>query len=239
MSWGCTNCHRTFATWKACSQHAEALGHEPREFECRKCDNVYCSMEVRRNHEVESHFFCHDCDKEFQSSNNIKMHLNSRIHRKGRIACPFCKNNYVTATGLAHHLERGGCSRASGLNRDVIYRAVRAKDPTGMISKKLIGWHSSTTYEATSQTWNGLAWECYFCHREFSNIGGLNQHLNSSAHQQALYHCPNRNACGRDFKSLAAVMNHLESESCSFTRFENVQAVATNLISGDKRLTFG
>ncbi|XDG07074.1 hypothetical protein ABKA04_006689 [Annulohypoxylon sp. FPYF3050] len=169
------------------------------------------------------------------------MHLNSRQHRGANLQCPFCKNGFTSATGLAHHLENGGCSAASGLNRDKVYAAVRAKDPDGILSKKLIGWHGSPTYEATSSAWNANAqlWQCYLCRRGFLNITALNQHLNSPAHQQALYHCPNRHRCGRDFKTLAAVMNHLESESCGFSRFEAVQNTVSNIVSGDRLLTFG
>lgn len=55
--------------------------------------------------------------------------------------------------------------------------------------------------------------------------------------QQALYNCPNRD-CRKDFTTLAAVMNHLESESCGFIRFENVQRTATDIVSGDRMIRF-
>ncbi|KAI1381888.1 hypothetical protein F4677DRAFT_439695 [Hypoxylon crocopeplum] len=239
MTWGCRNCNKRFGTWPSREQHLYALSHNPLDFECHRCTRVFQDDIDRREHEVDEHFYCVDCSKTFMSLNNIKMHLNSRVHRGTDVQCPFCKTRYATATGLTHHLEGGHCSQASFLNRDEMYKLVRSKDPTGVISKKLIGWHGSATYEANSNAWNGYAWECYFCHREFSSINGLNQHLNSPIHQQPLYHCPNRNGCGRDFKSLAAVMNHLESESCSYMRFENVQTTFSNLVSGNRRLTFG
>lgn len=93
--------------------------------------------------------------------------------------CPFCKANYVTATGLCHHLENGSCPSTPPLNRDQVYRLVRSKDPCGVISKKLIGWYGSPSYEANNNTWNGSGYECYFCHRVFSSLTGLNQHLKS------------------------------------------------------------
>jgi hypothetical protein len=96
------------------------------------------------------------------------------------MACPFCRNHFTTATGVAHHLETGSCERAPQVNRDRLYELVRAKDPHGLISKKLIGWTgSSPTYEATARTWNGRQFECYLCHRGFGSLQGLNQHLNS------------------------------------------------------------
>ncbi len=54
---------------------------------------------------------------------------------------------------------------------------------------------------------------------------------------QALYHCPNRN-CRLDFKTLAAIINHLESEACGATRFETVQNKIHNIVSGNRMVAF-
>ena len=155
--------------------------------------------------------------------------------------CPFCKVNYVSASGLAHHLETGSCVRAPQLNRDTILRIVRERDPHGVITNKQLTWHDGTrvTYSATERAWNGDAWECYMCHREFNTANSLNQHLNSPAHQQAVYHCPNHR-CGKEFKALAGLFNHLESETCAFMRFEKVQTQVGNVFNSSSRmLTFG
>ncbi|KAI2469905.1 hypothetical protein F4781DRAFT_392863 [Annulohypoxylon bovei var. microspora] len=239
MSWNCRDCPRRFDTWQSRDQHAAARGHKALDFECRSCNTFCPNEEERRKHEAEEHNYCADCKRPFQSPNNLKMHLNSRTHRGANLKCPFCKTGHTSATGLAHHLERGRCPRAASLNRDAVYKAVASKDPDGLLAKKLIGWHGSPTYEAGPKSWNGEAWQCYLCRREFRSLPGLNQHLGSPVHQQALYHCPNRNGCGREYKTLAAVMNHLESESCAFMRFEAVQSTVGNLVSGDRRLTFG
>jgi hypothetical protein len=57
------------------------------------------------------------------------------------------------------------------------------------------------------------------------------------ADQQPLYHCPNR-GCGREFKALAGIINHLESETCGYMRFEQVQKQMQNLVGSDRRITF-
>lgn len=93
--------------------------------------------------------------------------------------CPFCKTRYTTATGMTHHLENGTCPEAPQLNRDSIYQFVRSKDPNSLISKKLIGWHGSDQYEATSLAWNGSGYQCYLCTRTFGQLRALNQHLAS------------------------------------------------------------
>lgn len=41
-----------------------------------------------------------------------------------------------------------------------------------------------------------------------------------------------------DFKSLAGIINHLESESCGYTRFETVQNKIGELVSGNRRIAF-
>lgn len=53
--------------------------------------------------------------------------------------------------------------------------------------------------------------------------------------QQALYHCPKR-TCAKDFTTLGALINHLESETCGFVRFGAVQANINGLVSGNRLL---
>ncbi|KAK3936866.1 hypothetical protein QBC46DRAFT_394087 [Diplogelasinospora grovesii] len=233
--WECDTCHRYFTSDTARWQHMEAVNHFA--WECAICDETWPTEKARREHEAEEHHYCCDCDRTFTSYNNMKMHLNSSTHRGTKICCPFCSGKYATATGLVHHLESGSCAGAPNLNRDQIYRMVRSKDPSGMISKNLIGWTGSSTYEATDRAWNGSAWECYFCHRQFGQMNSLNQHLKSPTHQQALYHCP-KASCRMEFKTLAAIINHFESETCGFTRFENVQNRVGDMIKGGKLIGF-
>ncbi|KAM7196068.1 hypothetical protein V8F33_006360 [Rhypophila sp. PSN 637] len=249
-----------------CDQHCEATGHSPSRFECDTCDAYFRSETARRqhmsardhwykpyeyalctdrfvnkedykDHEIEDHHYYADYDRHFQNFNNIKMHLNSRIHRGTDIECPFCKRFFTTATGMVHHLERGSCPAARNLSREEIYRFVRQKDPQGVISKKLIGWSGDATYEVTTRFWDGDCFRCYLCGRGFGSLSSLRAHINSPTHQQALYHCPNRR-CGMEFKALASVINHLESETCGAMRFETVQRRITDIVSSDRRITF-
>lgn len=105
-----------------------------------------------------------------------------------------------------------------------------------MITKHLIGWRDeNSTYTASNASWNGNAWECYLCHRKFDRLAGLNQHLNSTAHKQNLYHCP-QSTCRANFKTLASFLNHLESETCGYARFDHVQRQMEGLVSSTRRL---
>lgn len=140
----------------------------------------------------------------------------------------------MRATGLAHHYETNACEKAPHLNRQTVYEVVRSKDPNDAITKHLIGWVDEV-YIATESAFNGQTWECYFCTREFHSRRGLDQHLKSPVHRQSLYHCPKR-GCRQDFKTLAAAINHLESESCGYMTFDSVQRQMDGLVSSTRRL---
>ena len=147
----------------------------------------------------------------------------------------------MAASGLTHHLETGSCTSAPTLNRDVILRMVRKLDQRGIITSKQIEWHQdeNVTYHATRHAFNGSSWECYLCHKLFNTDNALNAHLSSPAHKQKVYHCPNsKMKCGKEFVSLAGLFNHLESEACSFMRFQNVQQHMNSILQGRKLVTF-
>lgn len=141
--------------------------------------------------------------------------------------------NANTATGIIHHLERGSCPNAP-LNREKLWRIVRERDPHGVISKHLLEWEGSVErkLEATSQAYDPYndTWDCCLCNRWFCTKQALDQHLSSPIHQQNLYHCPN-SICRKEFTTLAAAVNHMESESCGYRRFNEVQHAMKNNIS--------
>lgn len=48
---------------------------------------------------------------------------------------------------------------------------------------------TSSTYQASEGAWNGQAFECYFCDKEYDTLAILNQHLNSGVHEGKAFHC--------------------------------------------------
>ncbi|KAF7559528.1 hypothetical protein G7046_g4627 [Stylonectria norvegica] len=220
----CDVCSDYFGDEEDRREHMDECDHWDADApECSQCYQRFPNASEVKQHEFDDHLYCAECDRDFQNRNNMQQHLKSRIHRPDNgPQCPFCNVTSGTATGLIHHLERGACPNAP-LDRDKLYQAVRQRDPNGILAKKLIGWTGSTSYEATERAWNSRcnAFECYLCHRLFQSLVGLNQHLSSPIHQQALYHCPSR-SCGKDFSTLAALVNHLESESCGYMRFQAI-----------------
>jgi DNA-directed RNA polymerase subunit RPC12/RpoP len=226
----CKTCDRYFSSQKAVQQHMNHLDHwdESSESEyivygCDHCDDEFDDEDELHDHEARDHFYCVVCSRTFQDLHSITQHLRGKVHRITTVQCPFCKDSQGTATGLAYHLERGCCSKAP-LNRHKLYAAIRQRDPGGIICNRLLTWSGTVTYAATEKAWNveAEAYECYLCHRLFGKLGSLNQHLGSLIHQSKLYHYLGA-SCRKDFTALAAMINHLESESCGCMRFDVVQ----------------
>ncbi|XEV05266.1 hypothetical protein FSHL1_010553 [Fusarium sambucinum] len=160
-------------------------------------------------------------------------------YRQGKgVVCPFCGANYRAASGIAHHLERGCCPCAP-LDRDTMYQEVRRRDPDGIITNHFLEWQPTIHYQATELAYNPYLgeYECYLCHDSFRRLSSLNQHLESPRHQQNLYHCPNR-SCFKEFTTLAGLVNHLESESCRFMRFQAIQNGMRGLVSSSRGIGF-
>ncbi|QPG95461.1 hypothetical protein C2857_000753 [Epichloe festucae Fl1] len=240
----CDMCMRRFNTFRACSQHMNALDHWAPKVPCETCALKFRTEEDANEHMRDSNHYetyCPSCDRHFQSNNNLRMHLKSHVHCGISVNCPFCNKGYTAFSGLSHHLETGSCSQAPSLNRETILRAVRERDTQGIITNRQIEWHDaeSVRYEVSALSYNGFNWECYLCHQEFATQTALTQHVNSPRHKQKAYKCPNtRGGCERHFVTLAALFNHWESEQCSFMRFENVQLHARQILDGRRMISF-
>lgn len=163
----------------------------------------------------------------------FQKHLNSRVHRGSHVPCPFCNRTFVTASGLSAHLENGGCKSAP-LDRQAVHRMVSGRDPGQLVTRKQLEYNA--TYEATDRAWNGEGYECYLCHQEYSSLGALNRHV-TGRHAAKLYHCP-KASCGREFVSLAAMFNHLESECCGYVKFETVNKGVQRFFSSGRLIGF-
>jgi hypothetical protein len=259
----CETCSRSFLSQHSASQHMNALGHWAPKVPCETCNMKFHTQNSADQHmKQKAHYqhYCQSCEQRFNNANSLKMvryfnitpswmgiilivgkHLRSATHIGRHIPCPFCKVPYTTASGLSHHLETGSCPNAPNLNRDKILQIIRQRDANGTITMKQIGWHQevSVEYRATQQAYNGSAWQCYICHKTFKKVISLNAHLNSPTHKQKIYHCPNLNQkCGKEFVSLAALFGHLESESCGYMRFSNVQQKVDEVLQGRRLIAF-
>ncbi|KAH0357181.1 hypothetical protein KCU81_g163, partial [Aureobasidium melanogenum] len=130
-----------FSTERAANDHMRAKQHYYYPYSCETCDLAFRFAYVRDNHQnAEGHYkhlHCSDCDRYFKNANNLDQHMKSRIHQGSSVCCPFCKASFVTASGVSHHLETSSCPKAKNLSSSVIHRALRQRDPNGVITEPL------------------------------------------------------------------------------------------------------
>ncbi|KAK4034872.1 hypothetical protein C8A01DRAFT_48822 [Parachaetomium inaequale] len=255
----CDTCDRYFASEQSCLQHMDAKNHhfnddhESSEYSsessdesyeewcCDMCSEYFDTEEKCHRHEIVEHFYCSDCGRSFVNYKGIKNHLDSSLHSDRVVKCPLCTHSDANASAIAMHIERGWCPGAPNMDRDEMYRMVRSKDPKDRISRRSIfgdlAGAAPVKFAASETAWTGKGYECYFCHEKFGSLNGLNCHLNSDTHQEVLYHCP-KSSCPSEFKTLAAVINHLESETCGAMRFDTVQRRIGDIVSGNRLLCF-
>jgi hypothetical protein len=166
-------------------------------------------------------------------------HLNSSKHRPKNITCPGkgCGAQFISQSALLLHLEEGGCK--SGATRHALNCLVAERDTNHFITNPNRMITGPTQTWATNRAWNGDAFECYLCHKEYQTLVRLNQHLASPTHEQPIYHCPKLgHGCKSQFKALSALCQHIESGSCGVMRFKIVQDSINNLTRGVNRITF-
>jgi hypothetical protein len=248
----CDPCDRFFSTYNGYDQHiqnsaAHQSQYRSQQFECDACDRCFATEQALHQHcsNATGHPYCASCKRMFMNQNNLNQvgivystplysadlkfqHMHSRVHMGSSMQCPFCKVGFTTASGVIIHLESGRCT-ASGLDRAKINDMVRRLDRNNVITKPLLTMpgYDSVEMIATERAWNGYYYECYLCTREFETLQALNSHIKSPVHEQAIYRCP-KASCGREYKLLSGLIQHVESETCGVMRFNQVQQQAKN-----------
>ncbi|RPD70226.1 hypothetical protein L226DRAFT_539078 [Lentinus tigrinus ALCF2SS1-7] len=241
----CELCDEHFDTFGMLYDHRDAA-----HIYCRACDVVFRTRKGLARHREEQHAdrYCAQCERIFQNANNLREHERSSVHQARDVVCPMrgCGRSFVSKAALVLHMESGTC--ASGMTRAIVDKLATKLDKGGVITNpaRMIGGPSSlpekptvTKMWATERAWNGSAYECYLCHRGYGSLPALNAHLRSPAHGEKLYRCPTRrHGCGREFRTLSAFVQHVESGSCGVRRFlvEIDQAIG-QLSRNMKRLT--
>jgi len=196
-------------------------------------------------HGQQSHPYCIPCRRAFLSKSNLVAHLNSSVHKSKDFVCPGkdCGRGFVSKSALLLHFEGGKCP--SGITREKLNQKIVQLDRNNLITNpaRLIagprGYESPRVTEtwATERSWNGSAYECVLCHRQYRTLHSLNAHLKSPRHQDKIYRCPNRTSCGSEFSALSSLTQHIESEKCGVIRFGGVQSAMDSLLGGMRRLT--
>ncbi|KAI0769274.1 hypothetical protein BD413DRAFT_557139 [Trametes elegans] len=239
----CQRCEMLFDDYDDLYEH-----YDDDHYYCDICIMIFDNENGLHGHRRQKHSdrYCVPCKRMFQSANNLDNHRRSSVHQEKEIQCPMrgCNKAFISNAHLLLHLESGRC--VSRLSRDAINRIMVKVDRHHIItnpSRLITGSSSSgpsTVIDtwATERAWNGAGYECYFCHRIFSTLSALNQHLRSPAHAEKVYRCPRAmHGCGAEFSTLSALLQHVESEQCGVCRFRReIDDVMEKLTSKVRRL---
>lgn len=141
---------------------------------------------------------------------------------------------FISPSGFALHIE-SGCHT---FTRHHVTAAVHSLQIVPNISiKKVKGADhpppSLTTNVATEASFNGSAYDCFLCHRQFKFLSGLNGHLNSPAHDDDEFRCPK---CKTEFKLISGLVQHLESRCCGLTDTTQIETHFNDLTEQFSRL---
>ncbi|KAH8092223.1 hypothetical protein BXZ70DRAFT_464608 [Cristinia sonorae] len=261
----CTKCNKDFTSQSSLLQHlADSSSHHY----CKFCDedfddnpelvahwkkeHQYCCSELFESrdlfiqHKIAQHHYCKDCDRIFQSWSNLDNHRRSSLHQDQQRRCPRCPKSFISIATLALHFDSGSCS--GGITRHNLNRYVLSKkryhvivDPT-QLEKRRDGTYlpPNTNEESdTSEAWDGDAFDCVLCHKEFGSRTALAAHLQSAAHAQKIYRCPETfNGCDTHFGTLSGLLQHVEGASCDVgTSRKRVDSMMESLTNGLRRMS--
>jgi len=191
------------------------------------------------------HLYCTDCGRSFQNENNLRQHLNSKLHQPAIYSCPGrgCTKSFISPAALTLHFESDTCP--SGMTREQLNRRVVRADTNNYITNPSrlltgpLGWNeppASTTTWATELSWNGDAYECFLCNSEFGTLARLDQHLKSPRHDEKIYICP-KGDCRAEFVTLSGLCQHVEGGSCGVRMFKRVRDTMESLTRGFNMLS--
>ncbi|KZT03219.1 uncharacterized protein LAESUDRAFT_814855 [Laetiporus sulphureus 93-53] len=230
--------------------HNDLISHYEEDHDyCKTCNLLFKNAAGLHEHNRQSHWYCVDCRQVFRDKNGLNNHSRSAVHRDRIVPCPGrnCNKWFMSGADLVLHWESGTCP--SHVDRDIINSAAAKLDRSNIITNpnRLIAGPDGysppsstvTATWATERSWNGCKFECVLCHREFKALRSLNQHLRSPAHAEKIFKCPRGwNGCGNEFRTLSALLQHVESEQCGVHRFNSaMQRVIGSLGDGLNRLT--
>ncbi|KAI0791146.1 hypothetical protein C8Q75DRAFT_891022 [Abortiporus biennis] len=197
---------------------------------CRRRFNTELGLRehTRQKHElpIAFDFNCPFCDESFASERNLQEHQGSSTHQPRLFKCYGigCGTMFVSEAGLALHWESGTCN--SGVTREALDSAAMHEDSQNIVT---IRTHQLSNHQMPhsspelDESWNGNAYECPHCPREFIPVRALIAHVTSTAHQQRIYKCPptyDLGGCSRKFKTFSGLLQHVDSGTCGVLKIE-------------------
>ncbi|KAK0200704.1 hypothetical protein DFS33DRAFT_1265898 [Desarmillaria ectypa] len=209
-----------------------------------QCSQCYKTLSTRNGwimhcQAKKDHKFCTECNILFSDRKSLHSHKTSRAHKIPDIPCTMCSKKFKAPSEIAAHIESGGCN--PNINRHHVSAAIHAMNisPPITIARRIEGPANPVVhFSATNMAFNGKAYECYICHDMFATLRSLNLHLNSPVHDAEEFKCPKRR-CGKKFKVISSLIQHIESESCGIARFTAVRMEAMLLTGRFAQLILG
>lgn len=236
-------CTRSFASDAARQMHCVDKDHgeyESTSSHCKICVKDFPTSGQLQTHKRQEHNWCFICSRDFPSALALQHHNASIVHVNRHISCRVagCDKQFKTPSGAAHHLES---HTHEHIHRHAVTAVAQTMEiiPSISLNKRIAGDTATmtpqTSYVATAASWNGTHFECFLCKRGFKDLGSLNLHLNSAAHDVDEFRCPNEK-CGRQFTLISGFVQHLESKACKLADLRQIQGRFDDLAAQFDRL---
>lgn len=192
-----------------------------------------------------------ECRRVFKDGETLAKHLDTNSVHVGRtIHCPVwdCVKAFAYSSALIHHLESGACR--SGMDRHKVNRITVKLDTDNVITNpaRLLAGPDGYYPSQFASSWAGTGqasrspdsgrYECPVCAKGFREWWDLRNHLESPAHDVAIYRCPKAwQGCEAEFRTLSALCQHVESGVCGAGRLGgSIQTTVGSLADRVKRL---
>lgn len=200
------------------------------KYRCMKCDFtcqnfISCSDHMIKEHPTESIFRCDICERHFDKSYHLKIHLETKhgphLDVK-QLKCQYCKKEYVNAYALELHVDsihrnperpKFSCRRCSfvGEDRPDLETHVQANHyHVGVMctvcgksfrNKNFLDQHTENIHVKHKE------YNCTICDKTFKNKRSFFQH--KLVHSNVKKHpCP---ICGKSFRKRGNMMSHMET----------------------------
>lgn len=159
-----------------------------------------------------AHNYCVDCARKFTSSSNLAAHLRSHIHTPKTFECPNtrCAKAFVSQSALYLHWEANYCP--SGITRDEICWAALELDRCNIVTRIFGGQGRQSSPQIDTA-------------RAVGSSRNLSQRLQSPRHEDKIFWCPTPYGCGKEFLTLSAICQHIESRSCKVLQSQEVRII--------------
>ncbi|MCJ1250787.1 hypothetical protein MMC30_008015 [Trapelia coarctata] len=206
--YGCHRCKESF------DSKEEQLNHMNYEhIRCGFCKEWLDSGLEILQHEAEYHNCCEDCQEDFNSYNDLRQHMHVHLPRDKQ--CFGCTRMFESYSAMLIHLEAGNCKTTmANLDFDA-QECFQHKKYIVEGYKEMLRTQTRDSYRV-GLGWNAYSrlWECGGCNKDFSDKAAGLAHSSSPIHDPKPYKCP---GCGTLFKTLSALVQHVESDHCGAT----------------------